>query len=217
MRAIEQRLLKHGFVLRYEQPSDNVDGLPPGEGAFLACSFWYVDVLVMQGRLVEAREMFERLIALCNDVGLLSEEYDPVAAADARQLSAGVQSCRAGQHRLCLVGGAEKRRRQVGFRLDQIFDADRQVARRVAGRMENRIRDRRIHADDADLADAFHAERIDAVVFLRHEDHIDVLDVGIDGYLVVGEIAVHVSGSPLVMSVFSNSADDTPQMAPPIY
>jgi GH15 family glucan-1,4-alpha-glucosidase len=79
VRAIEQRLIKGGFVLRYEQPDSDTDGLPPGEGAFLACSFWYVDVLVMQGRTREARAMFERLIGLCNDVGLLAEEYDPVA------------------------------------------------------------------------------------------------------------------------------------------
>ena len=79
VRAIEQRLMKGGFVLRYEQPDSTTDGLPPGEGAFLACSFWYVDVLVLQGRIDEARTMFERLIGLCNDVGLLAEEYDPVA------------------------------------------------------------------------------------------------------------------------------------------
>ena len=77
--AIEQRLIKGGYVLRYEQPNSEADGLPPGEGAFLACSFWYVDVLVMQRRLDEARAMFERLIGLCNDVGLLAEEYDPAA------------------------------------------------------------------------------------------------------------------------------------------
>jgi GH15 family glucan-1,4-alpha-glucosidase len=53
------------------------DGLPPGEGAFLACSFWLVDAYVKQGRIEEARRLFERLLALCNDVGLLSEEYDP--------------------------------------------------------------------------------------------------------------------------------------------
>jgi GH15 family glucan-1,4-alpha-glucosidase len=78
VRAIEQRLLKGGFVLRYEQKGSKTDGLPAGEGAFLACSFWYVDVLVMQRRLEEAKTMFERLKALCNDVGLLAEEYDPV-------------------------------------------------------------------------------------------------------------------------------------------
>jgi GH15 family glucan-1,4-alpha-glucosidase len=80
VQAIERRLLRQGFILRYEQPDSGVDGLPPGEGAFLACSFWYVDVLVMQGRLDEARVMFERLLALCNDVGLLAEEYDPMSA-----------------------------------------------------------------------------------------------------------------------------------------
>jgi len=79
VREIERRLLKGGLMLRYEQPDSSTDGLPPGEGAFLACSFWYVDVLVLQGRLAEARAMFERLIGLCNDVGLLAEEYDPAA------------------------------------------------------------------------------------------------------------------------------------------
>jgi GH15 family glucan-1,4-alpha-glucosidase len=79
VRVIEQRLLKDGFVLRYEQPDSHTDGLPPGEGAFLPCSFWYVDVLIMLGRVEEARTMFERLLGLCNDVGLLSEEYDPAA------------------------------------------------------------------------------------------------------------------------------------------
>jgi GH15 family glucan-1,4-alpha-glucosidase len=54
-----------------------VDGLPPGEGAFLACSFWLVDNYVLLGRHDEARALFERLLALRNDVGLLAEEYDP--------------------------------------------------------------------------------------------------------------------------------------------
>ena len=57
--------------------------MPPGEGVFLACSFWLVDNLILQGRHAEAREQFGRLAALCNDVGLLAEEYDPV---DHRQL-----------------------------------------------------------------------------------------------------------------------------------
>jgi GH15 family glucan-1,4-alpha-glucosidase len=53
--------------------------LPEGEGAFLPCSFWYADNLVLLGRIDEAKALFERLIALCNDVGLLAEEYDPRA------------------------------------------------------------------------------------------------------------------------------------------
>jgi glucoamylase len=76
--AVEQDLFKDGFVLRYRTDS-NLDGLPPGEGAFLACTFWLVDAYVMQGRRDEARKLFERLLGLCNDVGLLAEEYDPAA------------------------------------------------------------------------------------------------------------------------------------------
>ncbi|MBB5456646.1 glycoside hydrolase family 15 protein [Paraburkholderia sp. Cpub6] len=75
--AIERDLMHGGFVLRY-RTTEYDDGLPPGEGTFLACSFWMVDNLALQGRVQEAIEMYERLLALCNDVGLLSEEYDPV-------------------------------------------------------------------------------------------------------------------------------------------
>jgi GH15 family glucan-1,4-alpha-glucosidase len=76
VRAIEARLLVGGFIFRYDT-NQTEDGLPPGEAAFLACSFWFVDNLVLQGRVAEARAMFERLLALRNDVGLLAEEYDP--------------------------------------------------------------------------------------------------------------------------------------------
>ena len=74
--AIERRLLRDGFVMRYDTAVD-ADGLPPGEGAFLACSFWLVDVYVLQGRMADAERLFRRLIAVRNDLGLLSEEYDP--------------------------------------------------------------------------------------------------------------------------------------------
>jgi GH15 family glucan-1,4-alpha-glucosidase len=73
--AIEKGLMKDGFVARYI-PHESVDGLPEGEGTFLPCTFWFVDNLFMQGRRKEARDLFERLLGLCNDVGLISEEYD---------------------------------------------------------------------------------------------------------------------------------------------
>jgi GH15 family glucan-1,4-alpha-glucosidase len=76
--AIEKYLMHDGFVMRYRTTRVD-DGLPPGEGTFLACSFWFVDNLALQGRVEEAREMYERLLSLSNDVGLLAEEYDPTA------------------------------------------------------------------------------------------------------------------------------------------
>ncbi|MFJ9248784.1 glycoside hydrolase family 15 protein [Streptomyces sp. NPDC101776] len=78
--AVHAALGHDGFVRRYDTAADaSVDGLPGDEGAFLACSFWLVDALHMTGRTKDARVLFERLVGLANDVGLLAEEYDPVA------------------------------------------------------------------------------------------------------------------------------------------
>ncbi len=76
--AIERNLMRGGFVQRYNTAKSH-DGLPDGEGAFLACSYWLVTNLWLIGRRQDARDLYERLIALSNDVGLISEEYDPVA------------------------------------------------------------------------------------------------------------------------------------------
>jgi len=81
--AVERRLMSNGLVLRYNTAAAD-DGLPPGEGAFLACSFWLADAYVLLGRRDDARKLFERLISLSNDLGLLSEQYDP----DAKRLLA---------------------------------------------------------------------------------------------------------------------------------
>ncbi|MGP1614446.1 MAG: glycoside hydrolase family 15 protein, partial [Pollutimonas bauzanensis] len=74
--AIEKRLMRDGLLLRYDSEAQ-VDGLPPGEGTFLVCSFWLADVYVLLGRDDDAHALFERLAGLCNDVGLLAEQYDP--------------------------------------------------------------------------------------------------------------------------------------------
>jgi len=76
--AIEHNLMQDGFVMRYDTAARR-DGLPGSEGAFLACSFWLADNYVLLGRLDDARRLLERLLELRNDVGLLSEEYDPRA------------------------------------------------------------------------------------------------------------------------------------------
>jgi GH15 family glucan-1,4-alpha-glucosidase len=96
--AVERELMSDGLVHRYKTGTatvpapaghvatttgptsvDPVDGLPPGEGVFLACSFWLVDNYVLMGRRDDAERLFERLVGLANDVGLLAEEYDPVS------------------------------------------------------------------------------------------------------------------------------------------
>jgi GH15 family glucan-1,4-alpha-glucosidase len=78
VQAIEKELLEDGLVRRYT-PSPEIDGLPPGEGVFLACTFWLADNWCLMGDHPKARAIFERLLTLRNDVGLLSEEYDPRA------------------------------------------------------------------------------------------------------------------------------------------
>jgi len=77
--AIQRELMQDGLIHRYRTEKNNVDGLPGSEGVFLPCSFWLADCLRLMGRMSEARELFERLLELRNDVGLLSEEYDPRA------------------------------------------------------------------------------------------------------------------------------------------
>ncbi|WP_264309388.1 glycoside hydrolase family 15 protein [Pseudomonas putida] len=76
LQEIEQRLLKNGLLLRYDTDSCS-DGLTPGEGTFLVCSFWLADVYVLLGRQAQAQALYERLSGLCNDLGLLAEQYDP--------------------------------------------------------------------------------------------------------------------------------------------
>ncbi len=106
--AIERDLLRDGLVLRYDT-GDVVDGLPPGEGAFLACTFWLVDNYVMQGRIDEAQALFDRLLTYRNDVGLLAEEYDPVAK---RQLGNFPQAF----SHLALINSATRLATHVGVR-----------------------------------------------------------------------------------------------------
>src|SRR5581483_11935433 len=77
VKAIQERLMVGHLVRRYDTETVD-DGMPPGEGLFLACSFWLADNLILQGRLDEGRALFERLLGTTNDVGLLAEEFDPV-------------------------------------------------------------------------------------------------------------------------------------------
>ena len=125
VRAIEDELMDDGLVLRY-RPQESGDGLPGTEGVFLPCSFWLVDNLVLQGRDSEARQLFARLVSLCNDVGLLSEEYDPAARRlvgnfpqafthvalvnSARNLAGDGPAAHRARNQPAATGGAEARR-----------------------------------------------------------------------------------------------------------
>jgi len=104
--AIDKHLVRDGFVHRYDTRTTE-DGLPPGEGVFLACTCWLADNLVLQGRRAEARAIFERVLSVCNDVGLLAEEYD---VAGRRQLGNFPQ----GLSHLALIGTAYNLREPQG-------------------------------------------------------------------------------------------------------
>jgi GH15 family glucan-1,4-alpha-glucosidase len=111
---IQRRLMRDSFVDRYiTQPK--VDGLPSGEGAFLICTFWLADNLALQGRYAEARELFERLLDLRNDMGLLSEQYDPQAkrlVGNFPQAFSHVGLINTARNLTCAGGPAEHRQEQ---------------------------------------------------------------------------------------------------------
>ncbi len=111
--AVEKELCHDGLVQRYAQSEAHgeVDGLSPGEGAFLACSFWLVNVYVAQGRLDEGRELFERILRLANDVGLLSEEYDAAAGRLVGNFPQALSHVALVNSALDLAAAAEGRRR----------------------------------------------------------------------------------------------------------
>ncbi|WP_328297086.1 glycoside hydrolase family 15 protein [Streptomyces sp. NBC_00435] len=111
--AVREELGRSGLVRRYSTEGLSVDGLPGDEGAFLACSFWLTDALYLTGREKEARELFERLLSVRNDVGLLAEEYDPVAGRQLGNFPQAFSHVGLVNSALVLGGGglAEARRR----------------------------------------------------------------------------------------------------------
>jgi GH15 family glucan-1,4-alpha-glucosidase len=116
MKVLQRDLMQDGFLRRYELPpggSSAVDGLPGSEGAFLACSFWLANALELSGRHEESIELFERLLALRNDVGLLSEEYDPRYGRLVGNMPQAFSHVPLVQTALNLSGHAEEHRRGV--------------------------------------------------------------------------------------------------------
>ncbi|HSZ99767.1 MAG TPA: glycoside hydrolase family 15 protein [Streptosporangiaceae bacterium] len=114
MKVLQRDLVQDGYLRRYELPAggtSGVDGLPGSEGAFLACSFWLANALELSGRHEEALELFERLLALRNDVGLLSEEYDPRYGRLVGNMPQAFSHVPLVQTALNLSGHAEEQRR----------------------------------------------------------------------------------------------------------
>jgi GH15 family glucan-1,4-alpha-glucosidase len=121
--TIQKELTSGGLVLRYTQPpagaQASVDGLTGTEGAFLACSFWLVNALDLTGKCDEATELFERLLALRNDVGLLSEEYDPRYSRQVGNFPQAFSHMPLIQAALNLAEHAGQRRRRIAQRTSQ--------------------------------------------------------------------------------------------------
>ncbi|WP_424214977.1 glycoside hydrolase family 15 protein [Streptomyces sp. BI20] len=106
--AVRRELDQGGLLRRYSVAGQAVDGVPGSEGVFLACSFWLVDALVQTGRDKEARELFERLLAVRNDVGLLAEEYDPAAGRQLGNFPQAFSHVGLVNSALALSGAAER-------------------------------------------------------------------------------------------------------------
>ena len=96
--AIEKYMMRDGFVLRHD-PREVSDEKPPIEGAFLACSLWLADAYVLAGEIGKAQALFDRVVAVANDLGLLAEEFDPGVRTPDRKFSAGADAYRLDQYR----------------------------------------------------------------------------------------------------------------------
>lgn len=110
--AIEEDLMRDGLLLRYRTHASSepsVDGLPPGEGTFLTCSFWLVDTYVLAGRMDEATALVERLLKLGNDLGLFAEEYDPAGGCQVGDFPQAFTHVAVARSPLVLSAGAGSR------------------------------------------------------------------------------------------------------------